>query len=212
MTHTLHRYGAIDTLKNDFVVLIMASQNLNTKGSKEKYRKFVNEAINHGAIKIGDAKNGNIVTQGGKQNLINSIEDQGAPLHAVFDEYDNFVRFIEYLKKADLGLSVTVSAESTKIRDACKKMGLVVHTAEHSLGFWGNTSRLPSEDILEIQTMCGHGMVTVQMIEKEIEEVLKLKKTSGEAAESLYKNCTCGIFNTTRASMLLKKIKEKNQG
>ena len=72
-----------------------------------------------------------------------------------------------------------------------------------SLGVWGKTELLPSKEVLEITTMCGHAMVAANWVEKMIEDIKKGKTTPEKAAEKLAKPCECGIFNPTRAAELL---------
>ena len=72
-----------------------------------------------------------------------------------------------------------------------------------SLGVWGKTELLPSKEVLEITTMCGHAMVAANLVEKIIEDIKKGKTTPEKAAKKLAKPCECGIFNPTRAAELL---------
>jgi len=96
-----------------------------------------------------------------------------------------------------------VSGLTDKTRECCQKLGLEMHTVSQSLGIWGNTSRLPSREILEITTMCGHGMVSSSLVAKMIEDIKKGTTSPQKAAAELVKPCECGIFNTTRAAELL---------
>ncbi len=209
MTHTLHRVGTRENLANDFVVLMMASKDINVEGSRPKYEKFVRKAWEMGAIKIGDAKHGNILYQGSLDKLVASIQDQGAPLHAVFDDRKKLASFLKWLKEADLGLSVVVSGLADVVHETCQEVGIDRHTVEHSLGRWGATGKLPPNEILQIHTMCGHQMVTLGMINEAIEAVKAGRKTPEEAADDLYVPCACGVFNTTRAAQLLKELAGK---
>jgi hypothetical protein len=66
--------------------------------------------------------------------------------------------------------------------------------------------KLPSEEILEVNTMCGHGLVTVSLIEEMVEEVKKGKLSPAQGAEKLFRPCMCGVFNPHRAAKLLEKM------
>ena len=79
---------------------------------------------------------------------------------------------------------------------------------EHSLGRIGRTDLLPPNEILEIATMCGHSMVSVNFINEMIEKCRKGKCTPEQAAAELFKPCMCGIFNTDRAAMLIRTMIE----
>ena len=67
---------------------------------------------------------------------------------------------------------------------------------------------MPEKNILEFNTMCGHGMVSFNLIRKMIEYVkLRRLTTPKEAARIMAKCCECGAFNPARAEMLLEKVK-----
>lgn len=205
MTHTLHRIGSDETLAEDYVVLIMPSKDINHEGSAPKLKRFFDLALQNNAVKIGDARGGNEYYQGGRDKMMANVEDR-AVIHAVFKDQDSLAAMLGDLKREDLGLSVVVSGLFDKVRECCGKSGLEGHTINQSLGRWGNTDRLPPDDVLEINTMCGHGMVTASLIEKIVGEVKEQKLTPEEGAEELFKPCMCGIFNPYRAANLLRKI------
>jgi hypothetical protein len=205
MTHTLHRVGSDDSLSEDYVVLIMPSKDINHEGSAPKLKRFFELALQNKAVKIGDARLGNQYHQGGIDKLIANVEDR-AVIHAVFKDQEGLVAMLKDLKAEDLGLSVVVSGLFDKVRDCCKKSGLEGHTINQSLGRWGNTQRLPPDDILEINTMCGHGMVTASLIEKIVKDVREESLSPEQGAEELFKPCMCGIFNPYRAAKLLRRL------
>jgi hypothetical protein len=206
MTHTLHRLGIDEELlKEDFVVLAMPSKDINHVGSGPKLRRFFKIALEAGAIKIGDCRGGNEYHQGGVDKVIENVEDR-AVVHAVFKDRDCLVNCLGKLKDADLGMSIVVSGLFGEVRECCGKAGLAPHTINQSLGRWGRTDKLPERGILEIQTMCGHGMVSVNLIKKAIEQIKAGKWTVEKAAEKLFKPCMCGIFNPHRAAKLLERL------
>jgi len=188
---------------------MMASKGINKEGSRPKYQEFVRKAVELGAIKIGDSKNGNIISQGNIDNLLENIKDQNIPLHAVFDDSKKLKAMLKWLKKVDLGLSVTVSGLVDVVTKLASEEGIKCHAVENSLGIWGKTDKLPSKKILQIHTMCGHQMVTVEMINKAVKDIKAGRKTPEKAADELYVNCVCGVFNTTRAARLLKELVEE---
>ncbi len=205
MTHTLHRIGSDDSLAEDYVVLIMPSKDINHEGSATKLKRFFELALQNKAVKIGDARLGNEYHQGGRDKMIANVEDR-AVIHADFKDQESLVAMLKDLKKEDLGLSVVVSGLFDNVRECCRQSGLERHTINQSLGRWGNTDRLPPNDILEINTMCGHGMVTTSLIEKIVEDVKEKSLSPEEGAEELFKPCMCGIFNPYRAANLLRKM------
>ena len=208
MTHTLHRIGSEESLKEDYVVLVMPSKDINHEGSGPKLRRFLEMALEAGAVKIGDARLGNQYHQGGIENLLNNVEDR-AVVHGVFKDHGSLIRILRNLKEAELGLFVVVSGLFEEVAACCNRVGLEKHTINQSLGQWGRTDRLPPQEILEINTMCGHGMVTVGLIEGVTEDIKNGKCTPEEGGERLFRPCMCGIFNPHRAARLLSALAEK---
>lgn len=203
MTHTLHRTGSKQSLGDDFVVLMMPSKDINHVGSAPKLRRFFELALENGAVKIGDCRSGNQYYQGSLNNVVTNVQDR-AVIHAVFKDEQTLVSMLKALKQADLGLSVVVSGIFEKVGKCCKEVGLEKHTINQSMGRWGQVEKLPSAQVLELNTMCGHGMVTVALINKVVEEVKLGRTTAAKGAEELFKPCMCGIFNPHRAARLLK--------
>lgn len=101
---------------------------------------------------------------------------------------------------------VVVSGLFDMVGECCKKSELHMHTVEYSLGIWGDTSCLPEEHILEINTMCSHGMVSVGRIRDITDKIKKGKMTCEEGSKELAKTCTCGIFNWKCAAEILAEI------
>jgi len=95
------------------------------------------------------------------------------------------------------------------VQECCRKAGISRHSAEHSLGIWGAKDRLPEREVLEFNTMCGHGMVSFNLIRKMIEQVRLRRMTPKEAARMMAKCCECGAFNPARAEALLEKMSEQ---
>ena len=203
MTHTLHRLGKEESLRQDFVLTMMPSKGINVEGSATKLKQLLDICMKEGAVKVGDARLGNEYHQGSLDTMLTNIEDQ-AVVQAVFDDAEKVAQVLGAFKEIDLGLSVVVSGLHDEVEKCCSNAGLKRHTVNQSLGRWGRVDRLPSEDVLEINTMCGHGMVAVGLIEEIAERVKAGELTAEEGAEELFKPCMCGIFNPARAAGLLK--------
>ncbi|MCB2145279.1 MAG: hypothetical protein KQI81_02320 [Deltaproteobacteria bacterium] len=206
MTHTLHRLG-MDTalLREDFVVLMMPSKDINHVGSAPKLRRFFELSLQAGAVKIGDCRSGNEYYQGGVEKILENVEDR-AVIHAVFKDRESLINLLKMLKEEDLGLSVVVSGLFDEVGECCQQSGLKPHSINQSLGRWGATTKLPEVGVQEIHTMCGHGMVSVNLILKMVEKIKDKKITAEKAAEKLFKPCMCGIFNPHRAAILLTRL------
>jgi heterodisulfide reductase subunit B len=83
------------------------------------------------------------------------------------------------------------------------------HTVFLSLGIHGKKALLPEEQVLEMTTMCGHGMVSSLLSKAVIKKVESAEMTPEEGATLLAQPCPCGIFNTDRCQELLKKCQKE---
>jgi hypothetical protein len=203
MTHTLHRVGNDENLREDYVILAMPSKDINHEGSGPKLQEIIRICLKEGAVKAGDARLGNEYHQGGMETMINNIEDR-AVVTAVFNDPDKVVGALKAIKEQDFGMSIVVSGLFDRVKECSHQSGLKVHTVNTSLGRWGATHKLPDTEVMEIQSMCGHGMVAVNLILDTLEQVKKGQMSLEDAGERLFKPCQCGIFNTDRAQKLLK--------
>jgi hypothetical protein len=201
MSHTLHRCGKHDDLKNDFVVFCMSAKTVNAKGSGPKMRKFFEILKKYPAVNFGDVKTGSRFNSDW-QTIHDGYKDQSVA-HYVFSDAEVVGQILKELKEADLGLSVIVSGVFEKVGELCRQAGLPMHTVEYSGGVMGRTERLPKGPVLSITTMCGHGLVSANLVKKMATQVKKGKKSLPEAAAELAKPCMCGVFNAQRAERLL---------
>jgi hypothetical protein len=204
MSHTLHRCGKHDDLKNDFVVFCMSAKTVNAKGSGPKMKKFFEILKKYPAVNFGDVKTGSRFNSDW-QTIHDGYKDQSVA-HYVFSDAEVVGQILKELKQADLGLSVIVSGVFEKVGELCRQAGLPMHTVEFSGGVMGRTERLPKGPVLAITTMCGHGLVSANLVKKMATQVKKGKKSLPEAAAELAKPCMCGVFNAQRAERLLMEL------
>lgn len=204
MSHTLHRCGNHDDLKNDFVVFCMSAKTVNAKGSGPKMKKFFEILKKYPAVNFGDVKTGSRFNSDW-QTIHDGYKDQSVA-HYVFSDAEVVGNILKELKAADLGVSVIVSGIFEKVDELCRQAGLKMHTVEYSGGVMGRTERLPEGPVLAITTMCGHGLVSVNLVKKMATQVKKGKKSLPEAAAELAKPCMCGVFNAQRAERLLMEL------
>ena len=208
MTNTLHRQGPLESLKNDYVIFAHTAKGITREGSAPKLQEFMRICLKYAPVNIGDSKQGNSLKDDiDIQKLISNQED-GAGATAVFTDLDTLRKVVEDLIRADLGLSINISGLMDEVQQCCRKAGTERHSAEHSLGFWGAKDRLPEREIMNFNTMCGHGMVSFNFIRKMIEYVKLKQLTPKKAAAIMGKCCECGAFNPVRAEMLLEKVKK----
>ena len=207
MTHTLHRNGTRENLSDDFVFLYMPAFGINSKGSGPKIRKFLEIMLRHKPVNLGDGFRASML-QRGIDDVLDNIREDGTVVNVVFDNEDAAVQALKEVKEADLGLSLVISGLFDRVTQCCQDTGIHRHAATYSLGVWGKTEKLPPENILEITTMCGHGMVAAGLVYSLAEDVKAGRKSAEEAAKIMAKQCPCGIFNPTRAAKLLAVLAE----
>jgi len=208
MTNTLHRQGAVEDLKEDYVVFVTMARGINREGSAPKIHEFLRICQKHNPVNIGSSKLGTVLQDDVDfQDLVTKLKD-GSTSAAVFTDLDTLQKVLAELIEADLGISINVSGLLDGVQECCHGNGIERHSVEHSLGFWGSRDRLPEREVLEINTLCGHGMVSFSLIHKMMEHVKMRRLTPKEAAEIMGRCCECAVFNTTRAEHLLEKTLE----
>jgi hypothetical protein len=205
MTNTLHRQGTEEDLKQDYVIFATTARGITREGSASKLQEFMHICLKHNPVNIGDSKQGNILQNGVDIFELIANQGDGAGTAAVFSNLDKLQKVIAELIDADLGISMNVSGLLDSVQQCCRNNGIKRHSVEQSLGFWGAKDRLPEREIMEINTLCGHGMVSFNLIRKMIEYVKLRRLTPREAAKIMGKCCECAVFNPTRAEYLLKK-------
>lgn len=200
----MHREGDLENLREDFVVFTMSAKTVNAKGSSEKMQNFFEIVEKYNPVNYGDMKTGNMLNSDGN-TIYKGIQDISI-VHFVFTDKEIVGKVLEELEKANLGTSVVVSGLVEATDRLCKQAGLKMHTVEFSGGIHGKLELLPERPILEITTMCGHGMVASNLVNEMVKQIKKGKKTLQEAAVELAKPCQCGIFNPKRAEILFKRF------
>jgi len=165
----------------------MAAKGINDAGAGPKLRRFLRIARKHGAVSVSDVK---------------------SVMHAVFTDIGAVESVLRDLRRARLGLSVTVTGLVAPIHRACCRSEVAEepHTVAHSLGVWGNRRRLPSETVLSVMTMCGHSLVSVPLVEQAVASVRAGVCSPRAAAVKLAEPCVCGIFNVDRAARLIARL------
>jgi hypothetical protein len=185
------------------------AKGINREGSAQKIKEFLRICLKYDPVSIGSSKHGNIFQNDIElEQLVSGMKD-GETAAAVFTGLDALQDVVEELVQADLGISINISGLLEEVQQCCRKADIERNSVEHSLGFWGAKDRLPEREILEFNTLCGHGMVSFNLIRKMIEYVKLRRLSPKEAARIMAKGCECGVFNPARAEALLERIKEK---
>jgi hypothetical protein len=213
MTHTLHRVGDPDSLKRDFVIYGLSAQDAEFKekiirNTKETHTQFMEICIKHNPINAGciypsSKPYSKTLIKG---NIWDDMKADIIPFTetlAVFDDISKVEQVLAELKEADLGISVVVSSIFDELFKCCKKIELVPHTVNIALGIMGNKELIPKRKVLDVITMCGHGLVSRYLVKHLVQE-LKSGRVSAEAASRILgAQCVCGAFNTKRAAKIL---------
>lgn len=202
MTHSLHRQGTEENLKNDFALMILPQFGYNHEFSNLKAKRFLE------IIKKYDPDNYGVITLGNKythsdEEVINAL-DTAPCIFCIVTSKESLTAIFKDLKEEDMGISIVVNGVYCIIQECCREAGLEPHTVNHSVGIWGRTEKLPSNEVLEVITMCGHGQVSAHLVEELVRRVRDNKMTLRDAAVELAKPCVCGFFNTQRAELLMK--------
>jgi hypothetical protein len=207
MTHTLHRHGNPEDLQEDYVLLLRTSRFVNHEGSEETMRR-VWQVISRHEKDLVNFGNHN-PTWGGDEIYdmeFLKTEAKSRIIHAVFKDRETIKACLKELKEADLGISTVVSGLCGETERICSEIGIAPHTVNYSLGIHGDTRNVPQGEVLEIHTLCGHAMVSANLIRDMVKKIDQGKITCKAAAKKLSLMCDCGIFNTYRAEKLLDRM------
>ncbi len=205
MTHSLHRDGDSQGLRDDYVMLVLSG--FDRAGDPEVKRQM-REVWDILASRTGDLSNFGIIRGGGRhRKSIEDFKEQGSfMIHAVFKDREGMEACLREVKERGFGLSVTVSGLHKEVGKTCRNIGLAPHTVQYSLGVHGKTGLLPDEKVLEVTTMCGHAMVSPHLLSHLLKKVRLKKLSYREASLELSRQCECGIFNPDRAERLLREM------
>jgi len=201
----MDRKYKIDTLNHDYCFLAMSAKKFaNQAGSGPKMQKILQIACKHNPTNFGDMIGGNSLQKTLDQIL--PLVKETSIVHGIFTNQEDAVAFVKEVKEADLGISVVLSAPFDKAWEVVEKSGTMLHTQEFSGGIWGKKELLPSEDILDFCTMCGHGMISRYLVEDMVKRVKAGKITALNASKEIGKQCCCGIYNVARGETLFKTL------
>lgn len=206
MTHSLHRRGTDEDLHEDYVVIVTFSLQGNLEGVQDRMRQTW-EILSHHEQDLQNFSNHNPNWNGGPLYNMEDLKKADSPIiHAVFKDREKLKACLKEIKENELGLSVVVSGLYEETRAICAELGLSPNTVNQSLGIHGKTELLPKEGVLEIHTMCGHAMVSPDLIRDIVKKINDGKITCGDGAKKLARMCDCGIFNPHRAEKLLRRL------
>ena len=204
MSHTLHRMGSAESLTSDFPILTIGARGFNREGCAPEQVKIGEIFLKHNPVNAGMLGLDGELTPDRLDEALATITDS-AVTHAVFRSEQDVIDCLKELKEADLGMSIVVSGLYDRVKECCHEAGLEPHTVNTSLGIWGNTEeKLPADPrVVEVTTMCGHGMIPFPLVESMVAKVKAGRLTPEQAAEKMKPQCHCHIFNTERAARII---------
>ena len=212
MSHSLHRFGSAENLKNDFCIYARAARGVNRENCGDKLRKILSIYLSEKYVNFGSSHSGKCYAAGLKADEYAKTLDNSYGIMVNYSDPKAVAGVLKKLKKENTGISIVVSGLIEEIRKITAEADLKLHTASLSLGIYGKKSLLSSEKTLQHTTMCGHSLVGTSFVESVTDSFMKDKITSKEAAAILAKPCTCGIFNVERCAVLLEEMKSAKQG
>jgi hypothetical protein len=225
MTNTLHRYGTAESFRDDYVVFAIASKGRNDQDALPKLRRFLEIAVEYKPVNLGDARHGGALRPSQQLNpmahwsrdvkpdfqaVLRGL-DAPTTCAAVFDTRTAAEQFVKRIKDEDLGLSVNISTSIEGAEQCCDYACLARHSVGYSLGFEGKTEKLPNTQVLQLSTMCGHGMISHSLAKKMIDMVKENRRTPEQAVTYLSRFCSCGVFNPSRAKRIIQDARTKTK-
>jgi len=136
------------------------------------------------------------------KKVINEVKKPGT-VAAVFTKKEDAEACFKEVVENDFGISVNISAAVDSAKEVGKCSGINRHSVEYALAFNDPHDHLPNSQVLELSTMCGHGMVSFNLAKKMLEMVREGRRTSEQAAATLVRFCPCGVYNPQRAKRLI---------
>ncbi|MGH9657915.1 MAG: hypothetical protein ACRD96_05180 [Bryobacteraceae bacterium] len=223
MTNTLHRFGSVESFRDDYVIFAIPSRGKNDKGSVPKLRQFLEIALPFQPVNLGDALHGGALrpcrsmrpTAHWNRDLTPDfravIDGVDAPttVAAVFDNRVAAEDFLKAVKAADLGMCINISTSIDGAEQCCFAASQPRHSVGYSLGFEGTTEKLPNTQVLSLTTMCGHGMISGSLAKKMIDWVKEGRRSPEQAVTYMARFCSCGVYNPSRAKRILEEARHK---
>jgi len=215
MTHSNHRRGSRESLMGDWVVFMAGGGRGVDPANRAKFTEIL---LKHNPVGLSTS---DLETRRRFRYVKGWDSSKDSGIHksasleevkacktlsggsAVFANFEDVRAVIREIVEADLGASVVVSGIFDKVHEALKEAGKDPHTVNMSAETFGRVDLLPEPKVLEITTMCGHHMVSSNLVKYLAEEVKKKRMTAEAAAVEMAKQCTCNFFNVERAKKLL---------
>jgi len=221
VTNTLHRYGNSESFRDDYIVFAIPARGYNDEGAVEKLKTFLRICAKHGPANMGNSSRGGYAPSSELhptvhwrrdaspdfETVIEGVAKPGT-VAAVFDSREKAEACLREVIGADLGLSINMSTSVDGAQQAAGDCGIKRHSVEYSLGFIDCHDHLPNSQVLELSTMCGHGMVSFNLARKMADMVREGRRSPDQAVATLARFCPCGVYNPARAKRLLEEARK----
>jgi hypothetical protein len=216
LTNTLHRYGNSESFRDDYIIFAIPCKGKNDEGALDKLKTFLRICAKHGPANMGNGDFGSRKPVKGLnptvhwsrpetpdfESVISAVQKVGT-VAAVFDSREKAESCLADVIAGGLGLSINMSTSVEGAHNAAEHCGIHRHSVEYSLGFFDPHDHLPNSQVLELSTMCGHGMVSFNFARKMLDMVREGRRTPEQAAATLARFCPCGVYNPARAKRLI---------
>lgn len=224
MTNTLHRYGNSSSFRDDFILFCIPSPGKNDEGAVDKQKAFLRICARYKPVNMGNGNRGSYKPERHLdprshwnrnmtpdwEGVIEGVKKPGT-VAAVFDSKEKAEECLKEVIEANLGLSVNLSTSVTGAKKVAQCCGIPRHSVEYSLGFTDPHDHLPNSQVLQLSTMCGHGMVSFNMARKMLDMVREGRRTPEQAVTTLARFCPCGVYNPARAHRLLEEARKQTR-
>ena len=222
MTNTLHRYGKAASFDDDFIIFAIPCKGKNDEGALDKLKTFLRICARYKPSNMGNSSFGsykpskalrptvhwNRDTRPDYESVIAAVEKVGT-VAAVFDSKGKAESCLKDVVEAGLGLSINISTSVEGAKTTGECCSIKRHSVEYSLGFFDPHDHLPNSQVLELSTMCGHGMVSFNFAKKMLDMVREGRRTPDQAVSTMARFCPCGVYNPDRAKRLLEESRTR---
>lgn len=205
MSHSLHRRGDPEELKNDYVVLITARKGVNDDNAMEKIREIVDMVWEIGPSNAGSNQTGSMLS-GVTPAEVKTKMETIPRVRAYFYGKEKVWQIVDHVREQDYGYSVVLQGPREIIEQDARERGITPHSVNLSLDIWGRRDLLPEEDVLEFVTMCGHGLISAELVKSVFTEVKSGRMSPERAVKKLAAPCVCGFFSPERALKILQRM------
>lgn len=212
----MHRFGKEESFNNDIIISAIPSIGNNDENCIPRLREFLRICAKHNPVNMGNgtrcalapeyelkpSAHWNRKAEFDWNEVIDGVLRPGT-VSAVFSKYEDAETCLKDIIQADFGLSVNISTTIACAKLIAEKSGLKRQSVEYALETNDPHKHLPDRKILALSTMCGHGLVSGNLAKKMIDMVREGRRSPEEAANTLTRFCSCGIFNPLRAKIIL---------